>query len=50
MPTLDRPTFPVSSLKRKLSSVDGPNRRQSVDGIGSVVVAEAKSTGLFVDT
>ena len=40
----------MSSLKRKLSSVDGPNRHQRVDGIGSGVVVEDKSTGSFVDT
>lgn len=46
----DRPTLPVSSLKRKSASVDGPNRRQRVDGISSGAGAEATASGTFVRT
>lgn len=46
----DRPALPIPSLKRKSASVDGPNRRQRVDGIGSGAGAETTATSLFVRT
>ncbi|KAH9287987.1 hypothetical protein KI387_032104, partial [Taxus chinensis] len=46
----DRPTMPVPSLKRKTVSVDGSNRRQRGDGVGSVGGAEATATSSFVRT
>eukprot|EP01018_Ginkgo_biloba_P030944 Gb_24781 [translate_table: standard] len=46
----DRPTMPSLPLKRKTASVEGSNRRQRGDGVGSGAGVETTATSSFVRT